>query len=211
MPVEAPGTKLYLITDRELTGEEGLVRSIRAALEGGVRFIQLREKGLSARGLLELARELRRVTGDYGARLLINDRADIALLSGADGVHLGQKGVSAKEARRMLGKDGLIGVSAHGLDEARRAWEDGADFITLGPVYFTPSKAGYGKPAGVDAIREVKKALDIPVYAIGGIKKEHIKEVLQAGADGAAVISAILGAPDIKKSAAEILEELSSI
>lgn len=201
--------RLYLITDgSSVHGGADLVDKVIEALKGGVRLVQLREKDLGGKDLLKLALRFRSVTNDFGARLLINDRMDVALLSGADGVHLGQSSVPASDARKMLGGGKLIGVSAHSLKEAQKAREDGADLITFGPVYPTQSKARYGSPVGVEALKEVSSALDIPVYAIGGVKKETVREVLAAGAFGAAVISAILGSADAAKSAEELIEEI---
>lgn len=196
---------VYLITDGSAPSGADTVRSVEKALTGGVRFVQLREKGLDAKRLLKLAKELRALTDGYGARLIINDRADIALLSGADGVHLGQRSVTPADARTILGATMLIGVSAHSLREAVSACEGGADFITIGPVYSTPSKAPYGKPLGAGVIKEVKAAVKIPVYAIGGINKDNLKEAVRNGADGVAVISAILGSVDIERGASEVI------
>lgn len=205
----AASERLYLITDgSSVHGGAGLVDKVIEALKGGVRLVQLREKDLNGKDLLKLSLRLCSVTRDFGAKLLINDRMDVTLLSGADGVHLGQSSVSASDARKMLGGGKLIGVSAHSLKEARKAEEDGADLVTFGPVYPTESKARYGSPVGLEALKEVSSALDIPVYAIGGVKKGTVREVLAAGAFGAAVISAILGSADAAKSAEELVEEM---
>ncbi|MBI5286674.1 MAG: thiamine phosphate synthase [Deltaproteobacteria bacterium] len=195
---------LYLITDRHSTGGRPLVAVIERALQGGVRAIQLRENDLPAKALFELAKGLRVLTKRYNARLFINDRVDIALAVEADGVHLGQKGFSPRDVQEIVGKTVsrithhvsrfLIGVSTHGLREAMDAEKDGGDFITLGPIFHTPSKSVYGRPIGVDVIKDVKSRVGIPVFAIGGIKLEDLREVVEAGADGVAVISAIMGA-----------------
>jgi len=169
---------LYLITDRHQTGGRSLLDVLRSALEGGVRMIQLREKNLSGRELFELATEIRELTEEYGARLLINDRVDIALAAGADGVHLPSNSFSPGEARRLLGDDAVIGFSAHSLDEALGAEADGADFVTFSPVYYTPSKAEYGEPQGLDRLEELCDQLVIPVYALGGIKENNISEAM---------------------------------
>lgn len=197
---------LYLITDRRLTGN--LPDAVGKALKAGVRMVQLREKDLKGRELLELALALRDKTSEFGARLIINDRIDVALLSRADGVHLGAASINARDARLMLGKTSLIGVSTHSVEEAEKAEADGADFITFGPLYFTESKAPWGSPLGSRVLQEVKKRVKIPVYGIGGINKERVKEVIRAGAEGVAVISAVLGSPDVSKSAAGLISEL---
>ena len=140
---------LYLITDRGQTAGRDLLAVVEEALSGGVRAVQLREKALPAREYFELARAMRALTARYGARLLINDRVDIALAVGADGVHLPEAGLPLSVARELLGPAKLIGVSCHSLDTALDAERQGADFITFGPVFFTPSKARYGEPVGV--------------------------------------------------------------
>jgi thiamine-phosphate pyrophosphorylase len=165
-------------------------------LRGGLQAVQLREKDLSGCQLFELARELRNSTREYGAKLLINDRIDIALAVGADGVHLGRASLPVAAARRMLGSTQLIGYSAHSLDEAQQAERDGADFVTFGPIYTTPSKAAYGEPLGLTRLAEAASALAIPVFALGGVKISSVDEVLVAGARGIALISAIISAQD---------------
>jgi thiamine-phosphate pyrophosphorylase len=187
---------LYLITDRMQTAGRGLPAVVAAALRGGLRVVQLREKGLTAGQLFEQAVELRQLTGDYGAKLLINDRIDVALAVNADGVHLGKAGVPVQEARRILGGERLIGYSAHSTVEALQAQHDGADFVTLGPVYHTPSKAQYGEPLGLSALAEAARVVSIPVFALGGVKHASVAEVMSAGAHGVALISAIMAATD---------------
>jgi len=201
---------LYLITDGRSarSGPAALLGAMEKALEGGVRFVQLREKELPAKEFLRLARALRELTASFGARLIVNDRVDVAILSDADGVHLGGRSVSATDARILLGPEKLIGVSTHSYEEALDAREDGADFITLGPVFATPSKAAWGDPVGVGLLEKVAASLSIPVYAIGGINPERVKHVLAAGASGVAVISAVLGRSDVKEGAHEMVSAL---
>jgi thiamine-phosphate pyrophosphorylase len=187
---------LYLITDRMQTAGRSLPAVVADALRGGLRAVQLREKDLAAGQLFELAVELRQLTSEYGAKLLINDRIDVALAVDADGVHLGKGGLPVAEARRILGNSRLIGYSAHSTDEAARAQLDGADFVTLGPVYHTPSKAPYGEPLGLNALTEAAGVVTIPVFALGGVKPSSVAEVLSAGARGVALISAIMTAQD---------------
>ena len=187
---------LYLITDRMQTAGRELPAVVAASLRGGLRAVQLREKDLTAGPLFEQAVELRQLTRDYGAKLLINDRIDVALAVDADGVHLGKGGVPVREARRILGAERLIGYSAHSAVEALQAQHDGADFVTLGPVYHTPSKAQYGEPLGLSAVAEAARVMSIPVFALGGVKPVSVAEVMSAGAHGVALISAIMAAPD---------------
>ncbi|AAR33918.1 thiamine phosphate synthase [Geobacter sulfurreducens] len=196
---------LYLITDRHQAGGRDLLAVVEGALAGGVRCVQLREKDLPARTLLELARAMRRLTDRFGARLLINDRVDIALAAGADGVHLGEEGMPAAVARELLGSGRLIGVSCHGRGGAAAAVAQGADFITFGPVYPTPSKAAYGEPVGIDQLAATTKEIHIPVFALGGIKEANIPEALAAGAAGVALISAIIADPDPRERARALL------
>ncbi len=205
----APG--LYLITGGNAADDAGFFDNVKSALDAGVKAVQLREKELSGRDLLQTAERLRLLTHGYGALFFVNDRADVAKLSGADGVHLGQGGVSPARAREILGEESIVGVSAHNIAEAVKAEEDRADFVTFGPVYHTPSKEKWGPPLGLGPLREAAGRLSIPVYAIGGIVKDRVKETIEAGASGVAVISAILGAPDVRKSAEEIIAEVNRV
>ncbi|BCR05952.1 putative thiamine-phosphate synthase [Desulfuromonas versatilis] len=201
---------LYLITDRKAVPPgRSLPEVIRGALEGGVRAVQLREKDLGARELYPLALELRRLTREFGARLLINDRIDVALAVEADGVHLGGQSLGAAAARRILGPGRLIGVSTHSLAEAETAQGEGADFLTFGPVYPTPSKAAYGAPVGPGELERTCRALRIPVFALGGVKERHIPEILSAGAAGIALISALITSPAPRSTAANLLKRLT--
>lgn len=201
---------LYVVTDRQLTGGRPLRLVVEAALRGGTRAFQLREKDLSPRELYPLALEMRQLTQAYGARLLINDRVDVALAVDADGVHLTTTSLPASIARRVLGPERLIGVSTHTLTEAHAAADEGADFLVFGPVFFTPSKALYGEPVGLDALRAVRAAVNVPILAIGGIKKANLDQVLAAGANGIAVISAIISADDPLMASQDLLATLRS-
>lgn len=200
---------LYLITDRMQTAGRALPAVVADALRGGLRAVQLREKDLAAGQLFELAVELRQLTRQYGAKLLINDRIDVALAVAADGVHLGKAGLPVPEARRMLGSERLIGYSAHSADEALQAQLAGADFVTLGPVYHTPSKAQYGEPLGLSALSEAARVVTIPVFALGGVKHASVAEVLSAGAHGVALISAIMVAPNPRAETESLLRTIT--
>lgn len=205
---------LYLITDNLQRGgdeeEKKLLTTVEAALEGGLKAVQLREKNLNAYGLLRLAKKLRALTRKFDARLIINERVDIALAAEADGVHLRTTSFSPLEARKLLGAEKLIGVSTHTLEQARDAQKSGADFITLGPVFFTPSKAAYGEPLGLSTFKEITNHIEIPVFALGGVTKENIKEVKQAGAYGAALIREITQSNDAVKTTKYLLAELAA-
>jgi thiamine-phosphate pyrophosphorylase len=202
--------RLYLITDRKVA-RSPLPEAVRLALEGGVKAVQLREKDLPVRELLALAKELRSVTSEFGAKLFINDRVDVATAVGADGVHLGGTSMPVDTVRKVVRKDLQIVVSTHNVNEARAAQDGGADFITYGPIFETPSKTQYGAPVGVKSIRDIKKEVSIPIYAIGGINSGNMLQVMSAGADGIAVISAIMTAEDIRKTAAAYDKALTAI
>lgn len=205
-----PDFRLYLITDRKLfESPDKMIEAIEKALQGGVKAVQLREKDLETRELLALAYRIRALTAKHGAKLFINDRVDIALAVAADGVHLGRTSIPVYAARKASGGKLMIAVSTHSVQEAQQAVADGADFMTLGPVYETPSKVQYGKPIGLPVLEETVKYCMIPVFAIGGIKLGSIQEVLKQGAYGAALISAILTAEDIQKTTEEFIRKLS--
>lgn len=199
---------LYLITDRHQTAGRPLMDVVRRALEGGVRAVQLREKDLSGAELFRLAADMRRLTAEFGARLIINDRPDIALAVDADGVHIGISSIPVAAARRLLGGDKIVGYSAHAIDEAERAQADGADFVTFGPVYATPSKMAFGSPCGVTKLATAASTLNIPVIGLGGISQENITEVLSANSAGIAVISAILAAADPNIATTTLLKKI---
>ncbi|MDT8442042.1 MAG: thiamine phosphate synthase [Desulfuromonadales bacterium] len=197
---------LYLITDRhQVAAGQSLVSAVDAALRGGVRAMQLREKDLPARELLPLAEELRVLTRRHHARLLINDRIDVALAVEADGVHLGEHSLPVATARKLLGPQRTIGVSTHSLADIAAATEGGADFVTFGPVFATPSKAAYGAPVGLAALRQACRQTALPVFALGGIKSGHRQVIAGTGAAGIALISAIIAAADPTTAARSFL------
>lgn len=202
---------LYLITDRQqLPSGRQLLEVIEKLMQAGVRMLQLREKDLSAAELLPLAKDLRKLTHDYNCALLINDRVDIALAVAADGVHLGGHSVPASTARKLLGADKLIGVSTHSSHEITSAAEQGADFVTFGPVFHTPSKAAYGEPVGLDNLKQACVESPIPIYGLGGIKTENAAAIAQSGAHGIALISALLNAESPAKTCQKLLKTLNN-
>ncbi|MBI3596022.1 MAG: thiamine phosphate synthase [Nitrospirae bacterium] len=202
---------LYLVTDRHQTGGRPLDEIVEGALAGGVRAVQLREKDLPARAFLRWAEKMRLLTARFGARLLINDRLDVCLAVGADGVHLRADSLPVPVVRKILGPERLIGQSTHAVSEVIEAQRAGADFVVLGPIYDTPSKRSMGRPLGSSAIRSAASQVAIPVFAIGGIRLERILEVIQSGGQGVAVISAILQAPNPREAASAVLCELKSL
>jgi thiamine-phosphate pyrophosphorylase len=197
---------VYLVTDRTQTNGRPLLDVVDAALRGGIRAVQLRERGLTTRQLLTLAEALRARTDRHGAALVINDRIDVALACGADGVHLPADSFAVAEARALLGARRLIGVSTHAADEVAAAAAGGADFAVFGPIYYTPSKRPYGKPIGVGALDAARAAAALPLFAIGGIDAQRCAEVLAHGADGIAVIRAVLAAHDPAQAAGKLVD-----
>src|SRR6056297_3654427 len=186
---------LYLITDRQLVRpDQDFFKVLEQLMVAGVRMIQLREKDLPAQQLHAMAQRLRTITLRYNCLLLINDRVDIALAVNADGVHLRTHSLPPTVARTLLGRDKLIGVSTHSDEEIITAAEQDADFATYGPVFYTPSKAGYGAPKGLSELQDACSASALPVYALGGITVTNTPAVMTTGTHGVAVISSLMAA-----------------
>ncbi|OGW13998.1 MAG: thiamine-phosphate diphosphorylase [Nitrospirae bacterium GWA2_42_11] len=201
------GFDLYLIADTGLL-QKDLISSVRRSIDGGVKAVQLRGKNLPAREILRIGERLRLLTSEYSVKLFINDRIDVAMILGADGVHLGQNGLPVGIVRKILGDSLIIGVSTHSLKEAKDAERGGADFITFGPIFATPSKVVYGPPVGLRRLVNLTGRIKIPVFAIGGINMDRIQDVMKKGANGVAVISAILNSESVYDAAASMLNEL---
>lgn len=201
---------LLLVTDRKQVPHGSLLDVVEDALAGGVDAVQLREKDLPTLELYELAAKLRDLTTRYRAKLLINDRIDVALAVQADGVHLPADSFDPRDARALLRAGAIVGVSTHALADAEAAAQAGADYVVLGPIYDTPSKQRYGSPIGVAALAEVVTRVNVPVIAIGGITAARIRELRHCGAAGVAMISAILAAADARAAAAEIRRSLAA-
>ncbi len=206
-----PDWLLYLITDRHQVGARGLPAAVDEAICGGVRAIQLREKDLSIRDLVTLATALKPLTERAGARLFINGRIDVMLAVDADGIHLPTDGLPTRAARRLVGPKKFVGVSTHSIEEVARAADEGADFVTFGPVYETPSKARYGAPTGVRSLEAVCRRFQVPVYAIGGITRARIPDVMAAGAHGVAMIAEIMSSRNISAAARSCLDALQNV
>jgi thiamine-phosphate pyrophosphorylase len=203
-----PDFDLYLVTDRQQTRGRELVWVIEQALAGGARAVQLREKDLGGREIFSLAETVKTLCVRYQASFFINDRVDVALAVDADGVQLGNGSMPVDVARKLLGENKRIGASTHSMDEALAAKRAGADFVLFGPVYFTPSKATYGNPQGLERLKEVVEKISLPVYAIGGVKADRIAAVKKTGARGIAVISAVMAADDPAAGARAMLSLL---
>lgn len=185
--------------------DRGHLEVARAALEGGACWLQLRDKELSARALVALGQEMRRLTRQFGAALIVNDRVDIAQAVGAEGVHLGPDDLPVAAARRLLGPEAIIGASVASPEEARGAEAEGASYVSVGAIYPTESKPDAGEAIGLAPIGEVKRRVSLPVLAIGGINRDNVESVIRAGADGVAVISAVAEAEDMAGATAELL------
>lgn len=195
---------IYLVTDRSLAGGRSLTGLVREAVAGGATCVQLREKDTATRDFLAVARELRALLQPLGVPLIVNDRVDVALAAGADGVHLGQQDMPIEVARRLGPPGWIIGVSAESLEDAVRAEREGADYIGVSPVFATPTKTDTALPLGLDGLRAIRRAVRLPLVAIGGIHEGNAREVIEAGADGLAVVSAIMAAPDPRAAAARL-------
>lgn len=203
-----PRFQIHLVTDRGAAADN-LSTAVHAALRGGLDCVQAREKKGPASRLHETVSSLLPATREHGARLLVNDRVDVALACAADGVHLPGAGLPPDVARSLLGEQRIIGVSVHGLEEARAAIETGADYVTFGHVHPTASKPG-SAPAGIRRLAEIVEGVDAPVLAVGGIDSSNVGEVMATGAAGAAVISAILAAPDPESATLRLHEAAES-
>ncbi|MCS7301472.1 MAG: thiamine phosphate synthase [Fimbriimonadales bacterium] len=198
---------LYVITDPLVRDP---VQTVRMALEGGARIVQLRDKQATTRQLVQTAQALRTLTRQHGALLIVNDRLDVALAAGADGVHLGQDDLPVALARRIAGDALIIGVSAETVEEAQQAQADGANYLGVGPMFATQTKPDAGAPVGPERLRAIKSAVAIPVFGIGGITLQNAGAVLAAGADGICVASAIVGAPDPRAATRQFLALLQA-
>ena len=200
---------LYLVTDRKQTGGRDLEDVLARALDGGVRSIQLREKDRDTVEVCRLGERLLARTRAAGAALIVNDRVDVAMALGADGVHLTRKSLPPNEARALVGPEVLLGVSCHSLGDVEEAVDGGVDFLVLGPIYATPSKAPYGPPLTPEIVRRARAFCPLPILAIGGIGPKGVPEVMAAGADGVAAISAVLAAPDPTLATRELLDAVA--
>ena len=201
---------LYLVTDRRLSLGRSTVEVVAAAVSGGVTCVQLREKHCSTREFLEEARRVRELLAGTGVPLIINDRLDVALAVAADGVHLGQNDMHISDARRLVGERLVIGISAESVADAIRAEAEGADYIGVSPVFTTPTKMDTAPPLGLEGLREIRRAVSLPLVAIGSIRHDNAAEVLRAGADGLAVVSAIVSAPCPRTAAAGLRQRIQS-
>jgi thiamine-phosphate pyrophosphorylase len=208
MALELP--PLYAIIDPEQTRGRPAERVLAALLEAGVSILQLRVKSLPPVDFLELAKQARAVTRAHGCKLIINDRVDIALACGADGVHLGQDDLPLRAGRKLMGQK-IIGISTHDLDQARAAERDGADYIGFGPMFGTRTKATGYEARGPEMLQQIRRAVTLPIVAIGGITEANVQEVWQAGADSVAIIGDVLHDNDPGAKALRILGQYRTV
>ncbi len=197
---------LYLVTDRDLSKGRDLEHIVARAVEGGVTMVQLREKNCPTGEFVELARRLKSLLDGSGVALIINDRVDVALAANADGVHIGQSDMSYEDARRLLGPDKIIGLSVETLEEVEQSNSLDVDYIGISPVYSTPTKTDTARPFGLDGLREAVRLSGHPAVAIGGMNRDTAAEVIRAGADGIAVVSAIMSADSPDDASRELSE-----
>jgi len=202
---------LYLITDRTLTGKRTINEVVEEACRAGLRAVQLRERNLDALQLLNLAKQIRVITRKYNARLFVNDRIDIALAVDADGVQLRETSLPVAEAKRLLPKEKLVGVSVHSIERAVQTENEGADFIVFGTVFETRSKPELPEPAGTQPIVEITQKVSIPVFAVGGITPPRAKMCIDAGALGIAVLSSIMQSDNIYNTVKLYKEQLGTL
>lgn len=202
--------QLYAITDRHWLNGRGLYDVVKESLDGGVTFLQLREKQLDEEHFLDEAKELQELCREYNVPFIINDNVDIAVAMDADGVHIGQNDMAMKEAREKLGPDKIIGVSAHTKEEALLAQAQGADYLGVGAVFSTSSKDDV-KSISYETLKEICEVVSIPVVAIGGITKDNLYQLSGSGIQGVAVISAIYAQPDIKEATKELKQRVQEI
>jgi len=198
-----PDYSLYLVTDRSLSCGRSLVEVVSEAVAGGATCIQLREKNCSTRQFVEEGLALQKILIPNNIPLIVNDRVDVAMVVGASGVHLGQDDMKIDHARRILGPDCIIGISVESTSDAREAAAAGADYLGVSPVFATPTKIDTAPPLGLEGLKAIRLEVDLPLVAIGGIKSDNCASVIAAGADGLAVVSALVSASSPRKAAME--------
>lgn len=203
MKLDKSTVLLYVITDRKLLGEHTIYTQVEEALKGGATIIQIREKNLGDEEFLNEAVLIKEICRKYNVPLIINDNVQVALKSGADGVHVGQDDMKAENVRKLIGGNKILGVSAHSVEEAILAEKNGADYLGVGAIFATSSKADV-QSTSIDTLKEICSTVRIPVVAIGGITSENIKQLSGSGVSGAAVISAVFGQSDVRLAAEKL-------
>jgi len=202
---------LYIITDQRISHGKSHLEVAEAALVGGATVIQFRDKEMEDSKAIEVCHKIHKLTKKKGVPFIVNDRVEIVKAVDADGVHLGQEDMSFSSARKILGKEKIIGISVETVEQALKAVEGGADYLGIGPIYPTATKPDAGKALGIARLKEIRESVNIPIVAIGGINENNLEEVLRAGADGVAVISAVVSAPDITEACRKLKNKIEYI
>lgn len=205
MKVDKESMLLYVVTDRTWLGQNSLSSQVEETLKVGATFIQLREKSMPLDEFISEGKKIKEIAKGYNVPFVINDNIDVAIACDADGVHIGQSDMSARDVRKLIGKDKILGVSAQTVEQAIKAERDGADYIGVGAVFNTSTKKD-ANTVSMDTLKEICRSVKIPVVAIGGINKDNILELTGSGVHGVAVISAIFAEEDISKATSELLE-----
>jgi thiamine-phosphate pyrophosphorylase len=205
-----PDWRLYLVTDRSLARGRSIAWLVEAAVRGGVTAVQLREKSCPTSDFVQLGRELKKLLAPHQVPLIVNDRVDLALEIGADGVHIGQHDMDSERARRLLGPDAIIGLSIETIEQARAAVSLDVDYLGVGPVFATATKMDAAPPLGLAALARVRAILRHRVVAIGGIGLENARQAIHSGADGVAVVSAICAAGDPERAARDLRQSIDA-
>ena len=202
---------LYLVTDRGLARGRSTLDIVRAAVKGGVTCVQLREKECSTREFIDQALSIKDILKTHNIPLIINDRLDVAQAVEADGVHLGQTDMPLATAKNILGDSMVIGISAESLPDAVAAEKGGADYLGISPIYATPTKTDTVPPLGLGGLHEIRQAVKIPLVGIGGLNQETSADVIRNGADGVAVVSAIVSADDPESASRELIQIIKEV
>jgi len=202
---------LYIITDQRISHVKSHLEVAEAVLAGGATVIQFRDKEMEDSEAIEVCRKIYELTKKKGIPFIVNDRVEVAKIVKADGVHLGQEDQSLDFARKILNQNQIIGISVETVEQAIKAEKEGADYLGVGPIYPTATKLDAGRELGVARLKEIKEAVNIPVIAIGGINENNLEEVLKVGADGVAIISAVVGAPDITQACRKLKNKIEYI
>ncbi len=205
MKVDKSSMLLYAVTDRSWLRGRSFAHVVEEALKAGVTFLQLREKDLDYDSYLKLAKEIKEIARKYNVPFVINDNVDVAIASGADGVHVGQKDMAAKDVRKLIGPDKILGVSAQTVEQAVEAERNGADYIGVGSVFPTSTKPD-AEAVSFETLGEICSTVSIPVVAIGGINRDNVMKLAGSGVDGIAVVSAIFARDDIASAVKELKE-----
>ena len=205
MKPEAIDYSLYLVTDRSLSRGRSTRDIVEAAIRGGVTCVQLREKTATTREFIHEARKIKDLLATYHIPLIINDRLDVALAVGADGIHLGQKDMPLRMARTISGGRILIGISVESVEDAVAADEDGADYLGVSPIYATPTKTDTAPALGLEGLAEIRRIVKCPLVAIGGLNRDNAASVIRSGADGVAVVSALVAAENPERAARQLM------